>query len=104
VSKVGVELRSRIYAVVTRVPEGTVATYGQIAELADTGPRQVGGALATLPTGTECPWHRVVNSQGRISQRSETGEAEALQQSRLEDEGVEFQNGRIDLDVYRWEG
>ena len=42
---------ARIYAVVRRIPKGRVATYGQVAELADLGghARQVGYALSALP-------------------------------------------------------
>ncbi|MDP6775740.1 MAG: MGMT family protein [Candidatus Latescibacteria bacterium] len=93
----------RIYRWVSRIPEGTVATYGQIARLADVGPRQVGRALATLPAGNRCPWHRVINAQGRVSERSANAGARSDQERRLEAEGVEFHNGRIDLEVYRWE-
>lgn len=93
----------RIYEIVRQVPEGTVATYGQIADLVDTGPRQVGSALAHIPAGVTCPWHRIINAQGRISQRSETGESEARQQDLLEAEGIEFCNGRVDLEVYGWD-
>ena len=58
----------RIYAAVRRIPRGQVSTYGRIAVIAKaSGPRQVGYALHALPAGADVPWHRVVNSQGRIS-------------------------------------
>src|SRR3954463_2934347 len=51
----------RIYAVVRRIPKGYVATYGQVAELAELprAARLVGRALSVLPEGTRVPWHRV---------------------------------------------
>lgn len=92
-----------IYAVVRRIPSGRVATYGQVARLAGLGrnPRLVGYALHALPDGSRLPWHRVVNSRGAISTRSEAG-PEAIQRSLLEREGVCF-DGRGRLDLKRWQ-
>jgi len=93
-----------IYMIVAEIPRGRVATYGQIAELAGLGraARQVGYALGDLPDGGPVPWHRVVNAQGKISVRSETG-AEGIQRRLLEREGVIFGAGRrISLERFRW--
>jgi methylated-DNA-protein-cysteine methyltransferase-like protein len=94
----------RIYRVVRGIPRGRVATYGQIAALAKaSGPRQVGYALHALPAGSKVPWHRVVNSQGRISLRSALG-GENYQRALLERERVAFgPRGNIDLDRFQWE-
>ena len=58
---------SRIYGVVREIPEGRVATYGQVAALA--GPpghaRQVGYALHAI-NDDGVPWHRVINAKGEI--------------------------------------
>jgi methylated-DNA-protein-cysteine methyltransferase-like protein len=94
----------RIYAVVRRIPEGKVATYGQVAELAGLGghARQVGYALHALRSGMGVPWHRVVNARGEIS-LGRLGGADVTQRLRLEREGVKFNaRGRIDLKVFRW--
>jgi methylated-DNA-protein-cysteine methyltransferase related protein len=95
----------RIYAVVSRIPKGRVATYGQVAELAGL-PRQarlVGYALNVLPRGTRVPWHRVVNAQGRISLRGGgDGGSEQIQAQLLRKEGVRFTAGVIALARYRW--
>ncbi len=94
----------RIYAVVRRIPEGRVATYGQVA--AEAGlpghARQVGYALHDTPDGETLPWHRVINAKGEVSPRSEPG-WEGFQRQLLEAEGIEFRRGRIDLERYRWE-
>ncbi len=92
----------KIYRVVARIPTGTVATYGQIADIAGVGPRQVGQALKALPAGTRCPWHRVINARGAVSVRTGARKAHLVQERLLEDEGVAFVNGKVDLDVYRW--
>jgi len=55
----------RIYSLVRRIPPGKVATYGQIARLADCGARQVGYALAALQE-EDVPWFRVIDQcEGR---------------------------------------
>ena len=95
---------ARIYAVVARVPSGSVATYGQVAELAGLPgcARQVGYALHALPADESIPWQRVINAKGEVSPRSEPG-MDRLQRILLEDEGVVFDaNGRIDLSCYQW--
>ena len=96
----------RIYAVVRRIPKGRVATYGQVAELAGLAghARQAGYAMSALPEGSRVPWHRVINARGEISARSsfDGDDAVSEQQRRLEDEGVMFNAGRVDLQRYRW--
>ena len=94
----------RIYAVVSRVPRGRVATYGQVARLAGLAgqARIVGYALAALPQGSRLPWHRVVNAQGGISRRAD-GPFCQIQRARLEKERVSFdRRGRISLERFRW--
>ena len=94
----------RIYAVVRRIPEGRVATYGQVASLAGLAghARQVGYALHALPKGTAIPWHRVVNAKGGISLRSMPG-GELVQRGLLEREGIPLDpRGRVPLARVRW--
>ena len=93
---------ARIYNEVAKIPEGTVATYGQIAERVGCGPREVGKALSELPPDIPCPWHRVINARGMVSIRSGNHLSHHSQEARLEAEGVVFVNGRVDLEVYRW--
>jgi methylated-DNA-protein-cysteine methyltransferase-like protein len=98
------DTRRKIYAVVKRIPRGRVSTYGQVATIAglDGHARQVGYALHDLPSGSNVPWHRVINARGEISPRS-TGDSHELQRMLLEAEGVEFDvAGRVALTKYRW--
>jgi methylated-DNA-protein-cysteine methyltransferase-like protein len=93
----------RIYRVVSRIPRGRVATYGQIASIAGVsgGARQVGYALAALDDA-RVPWHRVVNYKGGISPRAEPS-FEALQRQLLAREGVTLDAaGRVSLARFRW--
>lgn len=95
---------AQVFAVVRRVPRGKVATYGQVAALAGfpRHARQVGYALSALHVDAPVPWHRIVDAQGRISQRrTDTGGA-MVQRMRLEAEGVVLVAGRVDLRAYRW--
>ena len=96
----------QVYKVVRRVPRGQVATYGQVAHLLGTprAARTVGWALASIPKGSDVPWHRVINSRGFIS-LGQSSQAAALQRSLLEEEGVVFDHsGHIPLDRYGWAG
>lgn len=95
----------RILAVVSRIPPGRVATYGQVAVLADLPdqPRLVGYALHALPEHTTVPWHRVINARGRISLGRAVPGGDLEQRFRLEAEGVRFSgDGRVDLREFGW--
>jgi len=92
----------KVYELVKGIPAGRVTTYGQIAAAlgSPSQARQVGWAMRACPD--DVPWHRVVNSQGRLSTRAIHGTFNP-QRDRLEDEGVQFDSqGRIDLTTYGW--
>lgn len=99
-----------VWEAVRQIPHGQVATYGQIASLTPApikinesaykafGARWVGGAMRSCPS--DVPWHRVVNSKGKISI---PGDNASKQRQILESEGVTFDtNGRIDLNKFQW--
>jgi methylated-DNA-protein-cysteine methyltransferase-like protein len=92
----------RIWQFVKKIPHGKVATYGQIARLAgiDGHARFVGYALHGVPQKSGIPWHRVINSQGRISL---SGLSARRQRRLLELEKIEFSPaGKIDLKTFQW--
>jgi methylated-DNA-protein-cysteine methyltransferase related protein len=95
--------RTRIYAVVRRIPRGRVATYGQVAALAGLPgqARQVGYAMAALDVDSGVPWHRVVNARGAIS-LPPAGHSAPIQRARLEAEGIVFEDDRVSLDCWQW--
>lgn len=101
-SGTGESKRSRILAIVSLIPAGRVATYGQIAELAGlpAHARLVGYALHGCRDTV--PWHRVINAAGRISLPADTTSA-LTQRRRLESEGIIFIGSRVDLDRFRWD-
>jgi methylated-DNA-protein-cysteine methyltransferase-like protein len=95
----------RIYEVVRQIPPGRVATYGQVAALAGMPgqARLVGYALNSLPDDHDVPWQRVINAQGRISERGDP-EWEEFQRILLEAEGVVFSaDGKTSLSRFRWD-
>lgn len=94
----------RIWATIRDIPEGTVASYGQIAEIAGfpRGARQVGYALRHLPHGHDIPWHRVITASGRIAFRVGS-DAFREQSRRLQQEDVAILRGRVDMRKYRWQ-
>lgn len=88
----------RIYEAVKKIPRGSVATYGQIAELAGDRKmaRAVGNALHNNPDPATIPCHRVVNSKGLLAGGFAFGGVE-VQARFLREEGVEVIDGRVDL-------
>jgi methylated-DNA-protein-cysteine methyltransferase-like protein len=96
---------ARIYKVVFQIPEGRVATYGQVASLAGLphAPRVAGYALHALPEGSPVPWHRVVAAGGKLSLGKISPHSAVTQRIRLEHEGVRFDGrGCVDLEASRW--
>ena len=94
----------QVRCVVECIPSGKVATYGQVAALAGNprAARMVGWALASLPRGSNVPWQRVINAQGRISLRGGT-DGGMRQRLILEAEGVQFrESGTVDLARFQW--
>ncbi len=92
----------KIYEVVKSIPEGRVATYGQVALLAGNPrwARVVGYALHMNPEPGVIPCHRVVNRRGEVAPGFAFG-GEDIQRQLLEAEGVIFEaDGRIDLEKY----
>ena len=93
----------RIWDTIRDIPKGTVASYGQIAEIAGIprGARQVGYALRHLPDGYDVPWHRVLQVSGNIAFEKDSS-AYQEQSKRLMMEDVAVISGRVDMLKYRW--
>ena len=89
-----------ILSVVEEIPEGRVATYGQIARLIgrEKNARLVGKVLSMAEYYGAYPCHRVVNHAGRLA----PGWVE--QGFLLEQEGVELKDRHhVDLKRYQWD-
>ena len=100
----GLNSKERIWLIVHQIPHGKVASYGQVARMADLPgyARYVGYVMKTLPSDTRLPWYRVVNSQGKISFPPGTSQY-LRQKSLLEEEGIVFIDGRFSMGQYRWQ-
>lgn len=100
----------QVWDLVRQIPRGKVASYGQIALMLPPpngvafeaykafGPRWVGGAMAACPE--DVPWQRVINSQGKISERTGAERQRLL----LEEEGVVFVKDKVDWKKFGWGG
>lgn len=94
----------RVYEVVEQIPEGMVATYGQVALLsgAPRSARYVGYALHANPSPGKTPCHRVVFADGRICEGFAFGGPD-VQRQLLLDEGVVFKDPmHVDFKRSRW--
>ena len=98
----------RVFELVRRIPEGKLATYGQVAAMLGSpqAARTVGYALNSLKPDNILPlvpWQRVINAQGRISLPH--GAGFEIQRDILREEGViPNGNGVYDFGKYRWNG
>ena len=92
------QIREAILGVVAQIPSGTVATYGQVAELAGFPGRArlVGRTLAE--TDIDVPWHRIIRSDGKIASRL-FGADKQVELLRME--GVLVKNGKVDLKTFQ---
>ena len=93
------KLVHQILSVVSCIPLGSVATYGQIAQLIgrERNARLVGLVLSQAGLYEKYPCHRVVNSAGRLAPAWEE------QRHLLWAEGVTFKtNGCVDLKKHQW--
>lgn len=91
----------QVYDLVRQIPQGQVASYGQLARMLGRprGARLVGWAMRRCPDGL--PWQRVVMADGGIA----GGEFSGLRRALLRDEGVPFlPDGRVDMAACRWNG
>lgn len=90
------ELHERVREIVCAIPEGAVASYGDIAERAGAPtPRLIGRILAE--DGADIPWHRVLRASGYPAPH-----IAREQLARLRAEGVLAEGERVPMRRYRW--
>lgn len=99
------EITRAIYEVVAAIPRGSVATYGQVAELAGlpNGHRRVARAMRFCPE--KLPWQRVVGRKDARRAQIAIQDAEHASRRRalLEKERVRFDDdGYIVLARFGW--
>lgn len=89
-----------VLSAVSEIPEGRVATYGQIARLIgrDKNARLIGKILSVSSLYGDYPCHRVVSCAGRLAHGWDEQALLLLQ------EGVELKNeNHVDLKKYQWD-
>lgn len=97
----------RVRQVCLEIPDGRVASYGQIALLCGkpNNSRQVGYALRTGRAGRDVPAQRIVNASGYLS-GAHAFAAPDLQREMLIEEGVEVRltekGWQVDMKKYGW--
>ena len=94
------ELIYEVLSVVAEIPQGQVATYGQIARLIgrERNARLVGRVLAMSHWYGSYPCHRVVNHAGRLAPHF------TAQRERLLEEGVTFKDrNHVDMKECQWD-
>lgn len=95
---------NRVYKIVSQIPEGKVATYGQIAAILGNprAARVVGEAMRRIPDYLDIPSHRVISKDGAMAPGYAFG-GEDKQQEMLEKEGVIFKrNGCVEMQKCLW--
>jgi methylated-DNA-protein-cysteine methyltransferase-like protein len=65
--------------------------------------RRVSQAMSWAPKSLAVPWHRVINAQGKIA-IPEDSPWHQKQKELLQEEGVVFLNGKVDLDSFGYRG
>lgn len=97
--------REAVYQVVAQIPASCVLSYGDVAALLGKprAARQVGYALAALDAERAAivPWWRVLRTDGSVAFQGAVGRG-ALQCQLLTEDGVDVQNGRVDMATVRW--
>lgn len=97
-----ISFTKKVIAIIKSIPRGNIATYGQIADLAGNrfAARQVVWILSSQSDKHKLPWHRVINSQGKIGLR---GEGYKIQKKLLLKEGIIFNSkSKINFREFLW--
>jgi O-6-methylguanine DNA methyltransferase len=95
--------RDKVYAVTKKIPQGKVATYGQVAKLAGNpkAARAVGAFMRTNPNAPIVPCHRVVGADGSLIGYSGKGGVAAKKKMLLA-EGIIFKKDKVNLSFSQW--
>ncbi|QYX66707.1 MGMT family protein [Shewanella putrefaciens] len=94
---------AKIWHIVAMIPQGKISSYGKIADYAGLPgrARYVSKALKSAPEHLSLPWHRVLNSQGKISfEKNSVSFQEQMELLRIE--GITVNCGKVRLSEYQW--
>ena len=97
------DFTNKVVHIIRSIPKGKILTYGFISKLAGNprAARQVSWLLHSSTKKYDLPWHRVINSRGKIALKSV--EDKEYQKNLLEQEGIMVSDGyKITLEDYLW--
>ncbi len=94
------EIFREVHELVSQIPRGKVATYGDIADIVLINPRYVGYILHHNPSPGRIPCHRIVDSRGKAAANFAFGGGDA-QEYLPTSEGLIFTHHKLDLVRYR---
>src|SRR5438045_2838005 len=96
--------RDTIYDLTKQIPQGKVATYGQLAALAGSpdAARAVGMCMKTNPHPEIVPCYKVVASDGSLTGYS-AGEGILTKKKKLLSDGVVFLDNKVALKKSQWQ-
>ena len=92
-----------IIQIIQNIPKGKITSYGKIATFAGNprASRQVARILHSSSEKYNLPWHRVVNSQRKISFKDHI--AYEQQKNMLQNEGIAFTLSGVIKKEFLWE-
>ncbi len=93
--------REEILEFLISIPKGKVVTYKYLAERFGLHPRTIARILSLNNNQDRYPCYKVVKSNGDVGGYN-LGRGEKIR--RLKKEGIEINNGKIDLSKYLFEG
>lgn len=93
-----------VYNFLTTIPKGKVVTYGQIGKALGNKhlARAIGNILHNNPRPDLYPCFKVVNSKGELAKNFGAEGKIETQKKRLEADGVQVKDYKVDLDKYQW--
>jgi len=94
--------QQKVYALAKQIPEGKVATYGQLAKMAGSpgASRAVGLCMKNNPDPRTIPCHRVVAASGKLTGYAFGGTS--VKKEKLIKEGVSFSKDAVNLSISQW--
>lgn len=66
----GTAFQNRVWSEMSKIPAGKTKSYGDVAQILNSGPRAVGGACGANPIPILIPCHRIINANGSIGHYS----------------------------------
>src|ERR1700722_7213371 len=96
--------KDKVYELAKKIPQGKVATYGQLASLAGSpgAASAVGMGMKTNENPEIIPCYKVVASDGSLTGYS-TGKGVITKKEKLLHDGVKFKNDKVDLSASQWQ-